>query len=245
MTEYNLLGVKLNVLPEYLLKNKLVDFLNSDEQHQITTINPEFVIASQKNKKFLDIINQASLSLIDGTGIIKGLQYTGHDVSLDDRITGVRLSEILIDLANNKNYKILFCLWSNGLTKKDKFFMKLKNEHPSLDFQVADEKTVFEKAKLFAPEIILVGFGAPLQDIWIYENLKKMSSVKIAAGVGGTFDFMSGKIRRAPKFMRSFGLEWLWRLLLQPNRLFRINRAVLHFSYLIYKQNKKNAKNKN
>jgi N-acetylglucosaminyldiphosphoundecaprenol N-acetyl-beta-D-mannosaminyltransferase len=235
MTEYKLLGVKVNVIAEHMLKNKLLNFLDSDKQHQITTINPEFIVASQKNKDFLNIINQSSISLIDGSGIIKALQYMDHDVSLEDRITGVRLTEILIDLAVNKDLKIMFCLWSEGWTKADKFFMTIKAKYPSLDFQVADENTALEKGKMFAPDIILVGFGAPRQDIWISNNLKQFPKTKIAAGVGGTFDFISGKMKRAPKFMRSFGLEWLWRLLLQPSRLLRINKAILVFPYLIYK----------
>lgn len=249
MKEYKLLGVKVNIIAEHLLKNKLLEFLNSNKQHQIATINPEFIVSSQNNKDFLEIINKSSISLIDGSGIIKALQYLGHNVSLDDRITGVELTKILIDFAINKNLKIMFCLYSAGLTKLDKFFIVMKNKYPSLDFQVADENTALEKAKIFAPEIVLVGFGAPRQDIWIAKNLIQIPSAKIAAGVGGTFDFMSGKIKRAPKFMQSLGLEWLWRLLLQPTRFLRINRAIIVFPYLVYrdkiKNNKKYGKNKN
>ena len=111
MTEYNLLGVKVNIIAEHLLKNTLLDFLQTHQQHQIVTVNPEFIVTAQKDKKFLKILNQASIALIDGAGIIKALQYLGYQVSLDHRITGVRLNEILIDLAVNKNLKIMFCLF--------------------------------------------------------------------------------------------------------------------------------------
>ncbi|MFA6307634.1 MAG: WecB/TagA/CpsF family glycosyltransferase [Patescibacteria group bacterium] len=242
MNEYNLLGVKLNTLAEHKLKNKLFEFLDSQKQHQIATVNPEFIVQSQNNKKFLEIINKASISLIDGAGIIKALQYLGHSISLDDRITGVRLSEILIDLAINKNLKIMFCLYSKGMTKTDNFFVAIKNKYPALDFQVSDEHTALAKGKMFAPDIILVGLGAPTQDIWISENIQQIPNVKIAAGIGGTFDFMSGKIKRAPKLLQSLGLEWLWRLILQPKRLLRINRAIFIFPYLVYKKAKKQQK---
>jgi len=233
--EYKILDIKVQTIPEHILKIKLQDFLTSYQQHQIVTANPEFVVASRKNDQFKDIINNASLSTIDGSGIIMALQFLGYDISLDDRLTGVRLSEILIDMAVNKNYKILFCLYSKGMTKPDKFFMKINEKYPALDFQVADEKTALDKARLFGPQIILVGFGAPKQDIWINKNISKIPSVKIAVGVGGTFDYMSGKIKRAPKIFRSLGLEWFWRLLRQPSRIFRINRAVMVFPYLIIK----------
>ena len=251
MKEYKILDIKVQTIPEHILKIKLQDFLSSYDQHQIVTANPEFVVSSQKNKDFKNIINNSSLTTIDGSGIIMALQFLGHDISLDDRLTGVRLTEILIDMAINKNHKILFCLYSKGLTKPDKLFMKLNEKYPALDFQVADEKTALDKARLFGPEIILVGFGAPRQEIWINKNLNKIPSAKIATGVGGTFDYMSGKIKRAPKVFRSLGLEWLWRLMRQPSRIFRINRAVIIFPYLVLKdrllKNKinKNGKSKN
>lgn len=235
MTEYKILDVKIQTMPEHILKNTLLDFLNSQKQHQIATINPEFVVASQKNNKFKNIINKTSLSTIDGAGIILALQFLGENISLDNRITGVKLTKILIDIAIHKNYKILFCLYSKGLTKPDKFFMKMNDKYPALDFQVADEKTAMDKARLFSPDIILVGFGAPHQDLWIGQNIIKLPSVKIGVGVGGTFDYMSGKIKRAPKAFRSFGLEWLWRLFRQPLRFLRINKAIFVFPYLILK----------
>lgn len=243
MKQFKLLGVKLQTMPEHVAKSTLLDFLQSDKQHQIATVNAEFIVRCQKDKKFADIINQASLATIDGSGPIKALQFLGEDVSLDDRLTGVRLTEILIDIAVNNNYKILFCLYSKGLTKPDRLFMNLKDKYPSLDYQVADEKTALEKARLFAPQIVLVGFGAPRQDMWINKYMSEIPSIKIAAGVGGTFDFMSGKIKRAPKIFRSLGIESIFRMIQQPfqdlsgtsQRFRRIIRALIVFPYLIIK----------
>ncbi len=83
------------------------------------------------------------------------------------------------------------------------------------------------------PDIILVALGAPLQEYWIAENLAKLPSVKLAVGVGGTFDFISGKVRRAPRIMRAAGLEWFWRLIIQPRRLPRIFNATLKFLFTV------------
>ncbi|MCD4760957.1 WecB/TagA/CpsF family glycosyltransferase [bacterium] len=242
MKEYKLLDVKLQTLPKHIVRDSLHSFLNSDSQHQVVTVNPEFIVATRKNQEFLNIINEASLATIDGAGIIKALQFLGHPVSLEDRLTGVKLTEIITDIAVNNNHKILFCLYSKGLTKSDKFFMHLKESYPALDFQVADENTALDKARFFSPQIILVGFGAPYQDLWIAENLSKIPSAKVAVGVGGTFDYMSGKIKRAPKIFRSFGFEWLWRLISQPLRIKRINRAIIVFPFLIIKDRYKKYK---
>ncbi|MBT6691522.1 WecB/TagA/CpsF family glycosyltransferase [Candidatus Parcubacteria bacterium] len=235
MKTYKLLGVKIQTAPEHVVKDTLHTFLNSDNQHQIVTVNPEFIVSAQKNKKFKNIINEASLSTIDGSGIIKLMQLIGHDISLEQRMTGVQLTEILLNQAINSNHKVLFCLYSKGLSKPNDFFISIKEKYPELDFQVADEKSALEKARIFAPHIILTGFGAPQQDIWIWENMHKIPSVKIGVGVGGTFDFISGRIKRAPKVMRSFGLEWLWRFLRQPWRLKRIHRAIFIFPWLVIK----------
>ena len=77
--------------------------------------------------------------------------------------------------------------------------------------------------------------GAPKQEKWIAENLKKMPDVKLAIGVGGSFDFISGKVQRAPEFMRTLGFEWLWRLIIQPWRIKRIFNAVVVFPWLVLK----------
>ncbi len=235
MEEYNLLGVKINSVSEQLAKELLISCLNSDSQHQLATINPEFIVEAQKNEKFKRVLNNVSFSTIDSTGVVFALQFYGHKVSLGDRLTGVRFTEIILDLARKRNYKVLFCLHPQGLTSPEKFFIIIKNKYPELDFQVCTPDEARLKADTFQPDILLVGLGAPLQELWIDEHLTKMPSVKVAVGVGGTFDFLAGTKARAPKFMRSFGLEWLWRLILQPNRIKRIYRAIVVFLYLITK----------
>jgi N-acetylglucosaminyldiphosphoundecaprenol N-acetyl-beta-D-mannosaminyltransferase len=83
-------------------------------------------------------------------------------------------------------------------------------------------------------DILFVAFGAPKQEFWINENLEKLP-VKVAVGVGGAFDYISGKIPRAPKFVRSIGLEWLFRLVVQPWRIKR-QLSLLKFIYLVIKE---------
>ena len=83
------------------------------------------------------------------------------------------------------------------------------------------------------PDVLFVAFGAPKQEMWIYENIKKIPSIRLAIGVGGSFDFISGKIKRAPRIMQKFGLEWLWRLIQEPKRINRICNATVKFSWLV------------
>jgi N-acetylglucosaminyldiphosphoundecaprenol N-acetyl-beta-D-mannosaminyltransferase len=82
---------------------------------------------------------------------------------------------------------------------------------------------------------LLVGLGSPKQEEFIYNNLSKMPSVKLAIGVGGAFDFISGRVKRAPHILQNIGLEWLWRLMIQPKRLKRICKGVVGLGCLTLK----------
>lgn len=122
----------------------------------------------------------------------------------------------------------------------------LKSKFPNIDIAGAEagffndpgpeeNAKILERINLAHPDILFVALGAPKQEKWIRRNLEKMPSVRVAMGVGGSFDVICGKIRRAPRFWQSHGLEWLWRLLMQPRRLGRICNATLRLSWLIFR----------
>ena len=97
-----------------------------------------------------------------------------------------------------------------------------------------DDRKIFEQVQRYNPDIIFVGFGVPKQEYWIAENLNKISA-KVAIGVGGTLDFMAGKVPRAPEMVRNLGLEWVFRLAVQPWRVKR-QLSLLKFINLLLKE---------
>lgn len=101
------------------------------------------------------------------------------------------------------------------------------------------EKGLVERINNSRAQILFVAWGQPKQEKWIYENLDKLN-VNVAIGVGGTFDFVAGKIKRAPKLVQKIGLEWLWRVFREPKRIGRIITAVPVFIYVIIKEKLKN-----
>ena len=103
------------------------------------------------------------------------------------------------------------------------------SENPACKF----DGPIFEQINQSGAQILFVAFGMGKQEKWIYENISKMPGVKIAMGVGGSFDFISGKVKRAPLFLRHLGLEWLYRLVQQPSRIGRIFNATLRFTWLV------------
>ena len=92
------------------------------------------------------------------------------------------------------------------------------------------------------PELLFVAFGAPKQEFWLRRNLPHLPSVKVAIGIGGAFDFIAGKRKRAPRTMQKLGLEWLYRLIQQPSRIIRIYNATIKFPIKILTDSKSNSK---
>ena len=121
---------------------------------------------------------------------------------------------------------------------------------PNSKFQIPNSNNdklneeLIQRINKTKPDIIFVAFGSPKQEEWIHESLKRIPSVKLAIGVGGSFDFISGKTKRAPLIFQKLWLEWLWRLILEPRRIGRIYNATVKFSWLIFKRSFK-CKHKN
>jgi N-acetylglucosaminyldiphosphoundecaprenol N-acetyl-beta-D-mannosaminyltransferase len=164
-------------------------------------------------------------------------------------IKGRHLFEGLIFLANKKGWRVV--LLGDDKESAQKASYVLKNNYKKVKIFAfsgpalgndglplnQDEKTkenkILDKINEISPHLLFVGFGAPKQEKWLYLNLPKLK-VGGAMVVGGTFDYISGKMKKPPKFFEKIGLEWFWRLLLQPKRIVRIFRAVFIFPWSVF-----------
>ena len=197
--------------------------------HMITTPNPEFLVAAQTDAKFCAILNRADLALPDGAGLMWAARFLG--TPLRERIAGSDFVWDIAALAANQNYKLYLVGGRAGVAQSaaQNIIARLRNRaivHGEREPDIAHIRDA-------APDILLVALGHPKQEKWIAAHLSELPSVKIAMGVGGALDFIAGRVFRAPRFLRALGLEWLWRLILQPWRLLRIFRAVLVFPALV------------
>lgn len=241
------LDVKIDSLTidEALLKVR--GFFNSNNPKFIFTPNPEMLVDAWSDYYFRDVLNTGDLNICDGFGISL---LTGGKIK---RIAGADFVYQLCDLAQKEN-KGVFLLGSGSRDVLEKTADNLKKQFPKLRIVgfhpgpkinfllVEDKNTILAEPNdneqaiheiiMSAPDILLVAFGHNKQEKWIYENVKNLPSVKIAMGVGGTFDYISKTVRRAPCFMRKIGLEWLYRLLMQPWRIKRIWKATAVFVYM-------------
>jgi N-acetylglucosaminyldiphosphoundecaprenol N-acetyl-beta-D-mannosaminyltransferase len=220
----DILGVKIDNkgLEEFLGTVDL--FLSDGRQHHITTPNPEMIVLAQKDLYFKQILNEADLAIADGIGIIFAAKILRQKIN--KRLSGTDLAESILKKSIGKVF--LFGA-KNGVAGK------IGKRYSNIVGFSENENDAIEMINLSKPNILFVALGAPRQEKWIYENLKKTPSVSVAVGVGGAFDFISGKVLRAPKFLRAIGLEWLWRLIVQPWRIKRMYSAVLKFPFLVLK----------
>jgi len=233
MNKIDLFGVKIDNLDTNTVLDKIGQFLNSKKQHYIVLPYSEFIIKAQKDEEFRNILNKADLCLCESRGLQLIAGFLNKKIK--EPVNGI---ELIYKISNNQdtrhnNQKIFLLGGRKGIAEKVRDKLKarvIKAEH---GYQDLDK--IIEKINKFNPNILLVGLGSSKQEKWIFNNLNKMPSVKVAIGVGGAFDFISGHSRRAPRFLQKTGLEWLWRLILQPKRIKRIYNGVIKLSFLTLK----------
>ncbi|MDD4901877.1 MAG: WecB/TagA/CpsF family glycosyltransferase [Patescibacteria group bacterium] len=243
METISILGIKITNLDREKLLLKAKEFLAGSGQHFIVTPNPEIIMAADRDEELFYILNSADLSLGDGIGLKIASWLNGKNLP---RITGADFSADLLDLAAAEKTKVGVLIWKGGLSKKNEVEDALRLKYPTLDFMVESigretDTIVGDKFLNYGPVIVLVGLGFPWQEKFIFHNIKKIPSAKIMMGVGGTFDFMTGRRKRALKIIRFIGMEWLWRFFFNPQvvgqkRSERIRNAIFIFPWEFIKR---------
>ncbi len=237
MRTFYLSGIPIALLGRAELRGVIEDFLQDGQVHQIVTVNPEFIVAANRDARYQALLASADLATADGTGLILAARLQGVAARFSDRLPGVELTQELLALAERTNYPVAILLKSNSITSPQQLAEKIRELYPRLRTSIFQEPISVESIAKAKPRILFVSFGSPAQDFWIEEQRARIPGLSIALGVGGTFDFISGTIQRAPQYIRNIGLEWLWRLSLEPKRLPRIVRALIIFPYLVVTKN--------
>lgn len=240
-----ILGVRVDKISLSELRTRCVAWLSQEESAKqcvrVVTVNPEFVIEAQKNTWFREVLNTADCSIADGIGLFfaSWLLYGLRNRLF--RVTGVEFTWLLAELCSQLDKKIYLLGGGPGVAQKAADV--LREKYPALHIVGAQEgipRIVTQGSTLFqedlcrritdtAPDVLLVAFGAPKQDIWIAKHVSLLPTVKIAVGVGGTFDYIAGIVPYAPQWIRNIGFEWTYRLMTQPHRWRRIITAVIVF----------------
>lgn len=203
----------------------------------VVTINAEFVMLARRNKEFAKILQNADLAVADGWWIAKTrLILGGREQS---RLTGVDLVNLLCTTGCEKAIRVGFLGGFGDVAKLVSERQKLQNKGLKVVFAAAgspaigyDLRLKRELDRVGRVDILFVAYGMGQQEFWIARNLKKMD-VGVFIGVGGAFDYIAGVKRRAPKILQNMGLEWLWRLAMEPSRIVRQGVLPLFFVLVI------------
>ncbi len=233
----NILGILVDKITKKEALDKIESWLNKSGQHYIVTPNPEIVLASQKDEELKNIFNKADMVIADGIGLVFASYL---QLKFLARVSGSDLTNQILKLAREKKYRVYFLNWEKGLSETEEIKKSIKNKYQPIEIEgegiARDGKNLnLSKIQEFGPDILFIALGAPWQEKIIANFLKYLPSVKVAMAIGGTLDFVTGKIRRAPLFFRLIGLEWFWRLLCQPARINRIFAATFKFSWVVLK----------
>jgi N-acetylglucosaminyldiphosphoundecaprenol N-acetyl-beta-D-mannosaminyltransferase len=192
---------------------------------QVATVNPEFVMLAGRDHAFRGALTRAGLRTADGAGLVLAARILGH--RLPARVTGVELVRNLAAAAVARGDRVFFLGAGPGVGAEAA--ATLADDYPGLpvagdfagDASEAGDAETAAAVRNARSDIVLVAYGAPNQELWLARNLE-VSGASVGIGVGGTFDYLSGRVRRAPAWMRRLGLEWLFRLAQQPSRARRM-----------------------
>jgi len=234
-----ILGIRIDNLTKKEILEKIEFFLNEPKSclpagrfHQIATINPEFILEAKKNKEFRKVLSVCDLNVADGSGIFFAFLRFGK--KLKCRFAGVDLMDEILKIAEGRGLTVFLAINKYGLSSFEEIKKALLKLYPGLLINGTDMdpstslRFAQDDKNNIVADILLVNFGAPHQEIFL--NSQKNDKINLAMGVGGSFDYLTGKVPRAPKWMRKIGLEWLFRLIIEPQYRFkRIFRAIIIF----------------
>lgn len=204
------------------------DMIASEKKSYIVAINVDVVMKIENDSYLKEITDKADMVLVDG----KPLEWIAkwHKRPIKAKISGSDLVPILCKRAAEKGYSIFIIGGKEGIAEKAQQNLErdlpgiriVGTYAPAFGFE-KDEKELNRINEMISsahPDILIACFGCPKQEKWIYENISKYDA-KVSVCAGATVDFLAGNVNRAPRWMSEHGLEWFYRFLQEPKRMFK------------------------
>ena len=219
------MGVGFDNLPKSEFTAKAEDMLKNKERGYVVPPNAEIVYESLQADGYRDLLNDDSMVLPDGAGVVLGAKILGTPIK--EKVAGIEFGEEVCRVLAKNNGRLYLLGSKPGIAKAAG--EKLAAKYPGLaicgaaDGYFKDEKEVIEKINAAKPDVLFVCLGAPKQEKFIKEHFDALD-VTLMLGLGGSLDGYAGVAQRAPKWMIDLSLEWLYRLLKEPKRLCRMMR---------------------
>jgi exopolysaccharide biosynthesis WecB/TagA/CpsF family protein len=211
--------------PEALAR--IDEMVHGGKPGYVLTPNVDHVVQLERDELLRTIYSQAELVLVDGMPVVWAGSYLG--TPLKGRIAGSDLFPMLCEMAARKKYRVFFLGGRPGAGEKAIEILSTKyagfdaqSYCPPFGFEndAAETEKISSMIRAYSPHILCVAVGAPKQEYWIYRHGRQLG-VPVSLGVGASLDFIAGYQKRAPLVFRKIGLEWFWRLILEPRRMYR------------------------
>ena len=228
MEKQVLLNTYINNLSMSETIETIEQMILSDKKSYIVPINVDVVIKIEKDNYLKKIVDEADMVLVDGKPLIWISKL--HHKPVKAKISGSDLVPLLCEKAAKKGYSIFILGGKEGVAEQAQ--KKIEEKYsginvvgtyaPPFGFETNERELdkINQMITEKAPDILIVCFGCPKQEKWIYENIESYNA-KVSICAGATVDFLAGNVKRAPKWMSEHGLEWFYRFLQEPNRMFR------------------------
>lgn len=243
--EINLLGIKFQNMTMSEAVELIAAHIGRNERRKIFFVNPDCFNKIFSDKGYFELLHKADYIFPDGIGVHLACKMINNP--LKENINGTDMLPFLCRTALQRGFSFYLVGGKPGIAARMK--VRLENDYPGLKIageqhgyfdREKDSAAVLARINEQRPDILLVAFGVPVQEKWIEDNFDKIDC-RIAMGVGGLFDFYSGNIKRAPTWMREIGLEWFFRFLMEPKRMFKryfVGNPVFIFRVLRWKSKK-------
>ena len=236
----NILGVDVDDISQSNAVKSVLKLAGSRNKGKfVATVNTEFVMMARRDPDFARILTSADLALPDGQWVVNSKLILGGREHY--RVSGVDLVEKVCQMSAEKAVRVGFLGGFGGVANEVAKRQKEANPNLKVVVSMAGDPTIGQDSKLKSAisrfgriDILFVAYGMGCQELWI-DRVKNKLNVGVFIGVGGAFDYISGAKRRAPKLMQKFGLEWLWRLVMEPARIWRM-RVLPIFVILVFGQ---------
>lgn len=219
--DIEIFGVSVDVVDTASTLAAIDGFLNDGKPHMVVTADTSCVVIAQNDPELKEIVNTADLVTPDGIGLVWAAQRLG--TPLQERVSGVDMVELLCARGATHGRSVFLLGSAPGIAAEAG--ERLKKRYPGLRiagthhgfFNTEESEHLVKTIHDLKPDFLFVALGIPIQEKWIKHNLNALD-VPVSMGVGGSFDVISGNVRRAPEWMQRHGLEWVYRVVSNPRK---------------------------
>ena len=221
----SILGLPVHDLDMPMALAAIDGFIHSRTPRHVVTADSSMLVMAQQDSQLRDILLRADLVTPDSAGILWAARRGG--ARMRERVSGVEIVEQLCALSPERGYRLFFFGAAPGVAEQAA--ARMQEKYPGAQvvgtrngfFQPEETETIVTDIRRCKPDILCVAFGIPKQEKWIAAHREALD-VPVLIGVGGTFDVLSGNVRRAPRLFQRIHLEWLWRVLSNPRKIGKV-----------------------